>query len=60
LRLFPFLLVLWHNLNRERMTVTFEPDDSGGARVRLSGAVARNSVALASDPEHWSEALGER
>jgi hypothetical protein len=57
---FPFLLMLWHNLNRERMIVTFEPDGSGGTRVRLSGAVARSRVALASDPEHWSEALGER
>jgi hypothetical protein len=53
---FPFLLMLWHNLNREHMTVRFEEAD-GGTRVTISGAVARGSHALAADPEHWSEAL---
>ena len=55
---FPFLIMLWHNLNREQMTVKFEPGATGGTRVTISGAVARGSHALATDPEHWSEALG--
>jgi len=55
---FPFLLMLWHNLNREQMTVKFDPGTSGGTRVMISGAVARSNHALAADPEHWSEALG--
>src|SRR5579862_530782 len=55
---FPFLLMLWHNLNREQMTVTFSPEPNGGTRVRITGAVARGSHGLAADPEHWSEALG--
>jgi hypothetical protein len=55
---FPFLIMLWHNLNREQMTVTFEPGATGGTRVTISGAVARRSHALAADPEHWSETLG--
>jgi hypothetical protein len=55
---FPFVLMLWHNLNGERMTVTFEDAPGAGTRVQLSGAVAQGSHALASDPEHWSEALG--
>ena len=55
---FPFLLMLWHNLNGEQMTVKFEPGDRGGTRVNISGAVARDRQPLAADPEHWSEALG--
>jgi len=55
---FPFLLMLWHNLNGERMTVTFADAPDGGTRVRISGAVAGGALELASDPEHWSEALG--
>jgi hypothetical protein len=55
---FPFLIMLWHNLNREQMTVTFEPGTTGGTRVAIRGAVARRSHALATDPEHWSETLG--
>ena len=55
---FPFLLMLWHNLNGERMTVKFEPGDGRGTRVNISGAVARGCQPLAADPEHWSEALG--
>ena len=55
---FPFLLMLWHTLNGERMTVTFEPDSAGGTRVKISGAAARGRHALAADPEHWSDALG--
>ena len=55
---FPFLIMLWHNLNRERMTVTFMPGDTGGTRVTISGAVARANHALAADSGHWSEALG--
>jgi hypothetical protein len=54
---FPFMLMLWHNLNGERMTVRFEDGDGGGTRVLISGAVGGGSVELASDPEHWSEAL---
>jgi hypothetical protein len=55
---FPFLIMLWHNLNRERMTVTFEPAAAGGTHVTISGAVTRRNHALATDPEHWSETLG--
>jgi hypothetical protein len=55
---FPFLLMLWHNLNGERMTAKFEPADGGGTRVTIDGAVARGNRALAADPEHWSEVLG--
>ena len=50
--------MLWHNLNREQMTVRFDPGPAGGTRVNISGAVARGNHALAADPEHWSEALG--
>ena len=55
---FPFLIMLWHNLNRERMTVTFAAAPGGGTNVTIIGAVARNNHALAADPEHWAEALG--
>lgn len=55
---FPFLLMLWHNLNGEKMTARFEPGESGGTRVTLNGAVARNKHHLAIDPEHWTESLG--
>jgi hypothetical protein len=55
---FPFLLMLWHNLNGERMTVRFDPGSGGGTHVTISGAVARGNGALAADAEHWSEALG--
>jgi hypothetical protein len=54
---FPFLIMLWHNLNREQMTVKFDPIGAGGTRVKISGAVARGKYALAADPEHWTEAL---
>jgi hypothetical protein len=54
---FPFLVMLWHNLSREQMTVKFKPDESGGTRVTISGSVARGSHPLAADPEHWSEPL---
>jgi hypothetical protein len=50
--------MLWHNLNREQMTVTFDPGPNGGTRVAIKGAVARGTHGLAADPEHWSEALG--
>ena len=53
----PFLLMLWHNLNGVRMTVRFEPNN-GGTRVKISGAVERARQPLAADPEHWAEALG--
>ena len=55
---FPFLIMLWHNLSGEKMTVKFAPGESGGTRVSISGAVARDRHPLASDPEHWTEALG--
>jgi hypothetical protein len=55
---FPFLLMLWHNLNGEKMTVRFEPGEAGGSRVAISGAVARGNHPVASDAEHWSDALG--
>lgn len=55
---FPFLIMLWHNLNRERMTVRFEATAPGQTRVTISGAVARAKHQLAADPEHWREPLG--
>jgi hypothetical protein len=55
---FPFLVMLWHYLGRERMTVSFDPGEAGGTRVTIAGKVARGKHALAADPEHWSEALG--
>jgi hypothetical protein len=55
---FPFTLRLWHTLNGEKMTIRFEPGESGGTRVTINGAVARGKHPLASDPEHWTESLG--
>jgi hypothetical protein len=55
---FPFLLMLWHTVNGEGMTVTFADRPDGGTRVLISGAVSGGSLELASDPEAWSEALG--
>jgi hypothetical protein len=55
---FPFLIMLWHNLNGEQMSVKFDPGAGGGTRVTISGAVAAGNHPLAADPEHWSEALG--
>ena len=54
----PFLVMLWRNLTGEKMTVKFEPGESGGTRVTISGAVASGKHPLAADAEHWSEALG--
>jgi len=54
---FPFLVMLFHNLNGERMTVSFQPADGAGTRVKISGAVSRRNHPFAADPEHWSEAL---
>lgn len=56
---FPFLVMLYHVLAGEQMTVHFEPDPGGGARVSISGRVARSKLPLASDPEHWTDALGD-
>jgi hypothetical protein len=55
---FPFLVMLWHNLNGELMTVTFALSEDGGTRVTIAGAVARRHQPFAADPDHWSEALG--
>jgi hypothetical protein len=49
--------MLWHNLNREQMTVAFEPDNATGTRVTITGAVASRNHPLAVDPDHWTEAL---
>jgi hypothetical protein len=57
---FPFLIMLWHNLNGEQMIVKFDPGAAGGTRVTIKGSVARANHALAADPEHWTEALGAR
>ena len=54
----PFLVMLWRNITGEKMTVKFEPGESGGTRVTISGAVASGKHPLAADAEHWSEALG--
>ena len=53
----PFLIVLWRNLNGEKMAVKFEPANSGGTHVTIRGAVARGKRTLAADPEHWTDAL---
>ena len=53
----PFLAVLWRNLNGEKMTVAFEPADGGGTRVTINGAVARAKQPLATDPGHWTDVL---
>jgi hypothetical protein len=55
---FPFMLMLWHTLNGERMTVRFTPGANGGTHVAISGAVAGSRHPLAANSEHWSEALG--
>lgn len=55
----PFLIVLWRNLTGEKMTVKFEPADGGGTRVTIHGAVPRGMHPLATDPGHWTDALGE-
>jgi hypothetical protein len=55
---FPFLIMLWHNLNGEKMSVRFAPGEAGGTRVSIRGAVARAKHPLAADPDHWAEALG--
>lgn len=55
---FPFLLMLWHMLSGERMTVQFEPAPDGGSRVSIGGTVAAGCEPLAADPEHWSAPLG--
>lgn len=53
----PFLIVLWRNLNGEKMSVKFEPADGGGTRVEITGAVPRGKRPLAADPGHWTDAL---
>lgn len=55
---FPFLIMLYHNLSGEHMTVKFVPGEAGGTRVSISGSVARGNQPLAADPDHWVEALG--
>jgi hypothetical protein len=58
---FPFLVNLGRHLDRQQMTVRFDPaeaGESGGTRVTISGAVSRGKQQLAANPEHWSEALG--
>ncbi len=44
---FPFVIMLWHALNGERMTVTFRPEERGGTRVAIRGAVAGSRLPLA-------------
>src|SRR5690349_12743665 len=54
----PFLVMLYHKLSGERMTVKFEPAADGGTRVMIRGRVSGSNHMLAEDTEHWSEALG--
>jgi hypothetical protein len=54
----PFLVMLYHRLSGEQMTVRFDPGADGGTRVTISGRVARDNHLIAEDPEHWSDALG--
>ena len=53
----PFLIVLWRNLNGEKMTVKFDPSDGDGTRVTIDGTMARAKHVLAADPGHWTGAL---
>jgi hypothetical protein len=53
----PFLVMLWHTLNGEKMTVKFVSADGGGTRVTITGAVAGGMHPLATDPAHWTDAL---
>ena len=53
----PFLIMLWRNLNGEKMTVKFEPADGDRTRVTVNGAVARGKHRLATDLGHWTDAL---
>lgn len=55
----PFLLMLWHKLSGVKMAVRFAEGDAGGTRVKINGAVTRDKQPLATDEEHWMEALGE-
>lgn len=55
---FPFLVMLYHVLNGERMTVTFTPGTEGGTNVSITGAVPKSKLPVASDTEHWSDVLG--
>ena len=54
----PFLVMLYHKLSGEQMTVRFEPAPEGGTHVVITGKVSGGNRMLAEDPEHWSEALG--
>ena len=54
---FPFLIMLWHTLSGQRMTAKFDAAEGGGTRVVINGAVARGKHPLATDPEHWTDAL---
>jgi hypothetical protein len=54
----PFLVVLWRNLNGEKMSISFQPGEAGGTHVTISGAVAQSKHSLAADPDHWAGALG--
>ena len=44
---FPFLLMLYHKLSGEKMTVTFAPGSDGGTHVMISGKVAGSNHLLA-------------
>jgi len=55
---FPFVLMLYHTLSGEKMSVSFTPADDGGTSVSIDGTVGGGSLPLASDPEHWSGPLG--
>jgi hypothetical protein len=54
----PFLVMLYHKLSGEQMTVRFEPGAEGGTRVVIAGRVSGSNHMLAEDPEQWSDALG--
>jgi hypothetical protein len=54
----PFLVMLYHKLSGERMTVKFEPGPEGGTHVTIDGKCAGANHMLAENAEHWSEALG--
>ena len=56
----PFVIMLYHKLGGERMTVKFEPGGEGGTRVTISGKVAGSNHMLAEDQSTGLKLSGPR
>jgi hypothetical protein len=54
---FPFLVNLWRHLDRQQMTVRFEPAEHGASKITISGTVAGSKQTLAADSEFWAKAF---